>query len=161
MLKVLWDALKFSQVFWSSKDGRFLDQWWPLIWRNCSYICIVLKYQLPVLYSSKMILDYYHETSSKLLMEKIKFESILYLVSHFWIYQMSPSLKCIVPFVAKNQSYRSSRTFSRKLWLSYDNIMMTETSTKRCTAAGLESHFIRRTKYFSNWKFVWHSVSGS
>ena len=120
MLKVLWDALKFSQVFWSSNDGRFLDQWWPLIWRNCSYMHC---FTIPVLYSSKMILDYYHETSSKLLMEKIKFESILYLVSHFWIYQMSPSLNCIAPFVAKNQSYRSSTTFSRKLWLSYDEIM--------------------------------------
>ena len=166
----------FSWLYFSNAEGSLrctkiqsgvliIKRWaipWPMMAINMTKLLIYMHcFTIPVLYSSKMILDYYHETSSKLLMEKIKFESILYLVSHFWIYQMSPSLKCIVPFVAKNQSYRSSTTFSRKLWLSYDNIMMTETSTKRCTAAGLESHFIRRTKYFSNWKFVWHSVSGS
>ena len=155
MLKVLWDALKFSQVFWSSKDGRFLDQWWPLIWRNCSYICIVLKYQLPVLYSSKMILDYYHETSSKLLMEKIKFESILYLVSHFWIYQMSPSLKCIVPFVAKI-NHIEARRLSRgncdfHMTRSWQKLLL-----RGVLQPSLKGTSYGGTKYFSNWKCVWH-----
>ena len=155
MLKVLWDALKFSLVFWSSKDGRFLDQWWPLIWRNCSYICIVLKYQLPVLYSSKMILDYYHETSSKLLMEKIKFESILYLVSHFWIYQMSPSLKCIVPFVAKI-NHIGARRLSRgncdfHMTRSWQKLLL-----RGVLQPSLKGTSYGGTKYFSNWKCVWH-----
>ena len=155
MLKVLRDALKFSLVFWSSKDGRFLDQWWPLIWRNCSYICIVLKYQLPVLYSSKMILDYYHETSSKLLMEKIKFESILYLVSHFWIYQMSPSLKCIVPFVAKI-NHIGARRLSRgncdfHMTRSWQKLLL-----RGVLQPSLKGTSYGGTKYFSNWKCVWH-----
>ena len=160
----------FSWLYFSNAEGSLrctkiqsgvliIKRWaipWPMMAINMTKLLIYMHcFTIPVLYSSKMILDYYHETSSKLLMEKIKFESILYLVSHFWIYQMSPSLKCIVPFVAKI-NHIGARRLSRgncdfHMTRSWQKLLL-----RGVLQPSLKGTSYGGTKYFSNWKCVWH-----